>query len=597
MENNNETEQRADATSSDNKQTEISNSFPVFKAPLPVNLKERQLKQQQQQQQHLPIPPPVPYEKPEWSDLPKINCSFEIIKNGISLEFIDFPSKEFLVLGRLPICDIAMEHPSISRYHAIIQFNSKGEIFLYDLDSAHGTIINKQRVPSRHFTKLRVGDQLKFGESTRTYVLLGPEEPQPEPIQISKPILKSVGENSSVTWGFAEDAEDENEMNVAATKELWKRDENAYYYKDPKKALRNWLENRGYDMEFEIEQEGPGHSRTFTARIRLPDVEDAYGPVYGLGSGSKRKDAERQAAIDSCEKLDMLGLLRASHDEASARKKRMRELLGDDDNDDDYDSFYDRTGQAERAKLRKIQPQKIETYESLTRQREELTIKIKEIQSKISNAKEFEKSSPIITAEDDLDSYMNTINKDLNNESVTNLEATLRDLLKQDLRLAKLIEITKPLDIMQSISMTPSPSKSNIANSNATIVEPKIKVNVEKTQQDTPISSSNEFKIPVSINVEHIDDDDQSLIVLPSKKSLNNEISQKRENFPDKEEINDEKEKRIKTMIPMTPQENERKQRKAEELNELEIEEAMAWEPPKDQTGDGRTALNDKYGY
>lgn len=37
MENNNETEQRADATSSDNKQTEISNSFPVFKAPLPVN--------------------------------------------------------------------------------------------------------------------------------------------------------------------------------------------------------------------------------------------------------------------------------------------------------------------------------------------------------------------------------------------------------------------------------------------------------------------------------------------------------------------------------------------------------------------------------
>jgi len=66
---------------------------------------------------------------------------------------------------------------------------------------------------------------------------------------------------------------------------------------------------------------------------------------------------------------------------------------------------------------------------------------------------------------------------------------------------------------------------------------------------------------------------------------------------PDKEEINNEKEKRIKTMIPMTPQEYERNQRKAEELNELEIEDATAWEPPKDQTGDGRTALNDKYGY
>ena len=42
--------------------------------------------------------------------------------------------------------------------------------------------------------------------------------------------------------GFAEDAEDEGEINVTAVKESWKRDENAYYYKDPKKALRTWLE-------------------------------------------------------------------------------------------------------------------------------------------------------------------------------------------------------------------------------------------------------------------------------------------------------------------------------------------------------------------
>ena len=33
-------------------------------------------------------------------------------------------------------------------------------------------------------------------------------------------------------------------------------------------------------------------------------------------------------------------------------------------------------------------------------------------------------------AEDDLDSYMSAINKDLNGESVTNLEVTLQDLLK-----------------------------------------------------------------------------------------------------------------------------------------------------------------------
>ena len=140
------------------------------------------------------------------------------------------------------------------------------------MDSAHGTMINKQRILPQSYTKLRVGDQIKFGESTRTYILLGPEEPQPEPPvtkRISKPVSKSV-EETGVTWytkkflildiqykkvnayfyfyvgfrfrGFAEDAEDEGEMNVSAAKESWKRDENAYYYKDPKKALRNWLE-------------------------------------------------------------------------------------------------------------------------------------------------------------------------------------------------------------------------------------------------------------------------------------------------------------------------------------------------------------------
>ncbi len=41
-----------------------------------------------------------------------------------------------------------------------------------------------------------------------------------------------------------------------------------------------------------------------------------------------------------------------------------------------------------------------------------------------------EKSSSSIASEDDLDSYMNIINKDLKGESVANLEATLQDLLK-----------------------------------------------------------------------------------------------------------------------------------------------------------------------
>lgn len=66
---------------------------------------------------------------------------------------------------------------SVSRYHAVIQFNQSGDAFIYDLESAHGTRLNKKRIPPHVHLPLRVGDQLRFGESTRIYVF---ESDKPE---------------------------------------------------------------------------------------------------------------------------------------------------------------------------------------------------------------------------------------------------------------------------------------------------------------------------------------------------------------------------------------------------------------------------------
>lgn len=85
-------------------------------------------------------------------------------------------------------------------------------------------------------------------------------------------------------------------------------DPDAYYHKDPKKALRNYLESKGYAYEFEVEEEGPGHAREYTARIRLP-IETAMGPVYGQATTGKKRDAEREAALDACIQLDKRGML------------------------------------------------------------------------------------------------------------------------------------------------------------------------------------------------------------------------------------------------------------------------------------------------
>jgi hypothetical protein len=102
-----------------------------------------------------------------------------------------------------------MEHPSISRQHAAIQFNAGGEAFIYDL-STHGSRVNKkapsprprprkgatsaggarrltvladagrrragQTLKPRVYARLRVGDVLHLGQSTRLLIFSGPDD-------------------------------------------------------------------------------------------------------------------------------------------------------------------------------------------------------------------------------------------------------------------------------------------------------------------------------------------------------------------------------------------------------------------------------------
>ncbi|CAM9453970.1 unnamed protein product, partial [Hapterophycus canaliculatus] len=77
------------------------------------------------------------------------------------------------------VVDVLLEHPSISRKHAILQHGQNGDLFLFDNGSTHGCIVNKKKIPSKEFHRLHVGDVMKFGESTRLYALEGPEELKP----------------------------------------------------------------------------------------------------------------------------------------------------------------------------------------------------------------------------------------------------------------------------------------------------------------------------------------------------------------------------------------------------------------------------------
>ena len=119
----------------------------------------------------------IPYKEPTWGGLGDKPYSFEMVKNGTVIDTLDLSSKSFHVFGRLPSCDFPMEHPSLSRYHAVIQYCSeKTEMhdkgwYLYDLDSTHGTWINKVRVKPRVYNRVRVGYVVKLGGSTRLHIM------------------------------------------------------------------------------------------------------------------------------------------------------------------------------------------------------------------------------------------------------------------------------------------------------------------------------------------------------------------------------------------------------------------------------------------
>lgn len=150
--------------------------------------------------------PKCPYAEPKWSQIPsdEHKYDFEILKNGLIVETVrNLQSKSYWTMGKLPENDIVMAHPTISRFHAVLQYRpeikstgddsdsdnddendataqksakpSKPMIekgwYLYDLSSTHGCFVNKMKIPPKTYVRLRVGYMLKFGSSTRSYIL------------------------------------------------------------------------------------------------------------------------------------------------------------------------------------------------------------------------------------------------------------------------------------------------------------------------------------------------------------------------------------------------------------------------------------------
>ena len=73
------------------------------------------------------------------------------------------------------IADLPVDHPSCSRQHAVLQYRlvkSKVLPYIIDLGSSNGTFLNNQKIEPQRYVELREKDMLKFGFSSREYILL-----------------------------------------------------------------------------------------------------------------------------------------------------------------------------------------------------------------------------------------------------------------------------------------------------------------------------------------------------------------------------------------------------------------------------------------
>jgi len=426
---------------------------------------------------------PLQYLEPSWGGIPEKPYYLEILKNGTVVETVKLENKSYFTIGRLPVCDVPFEHPSLSRHHAVLQFKTKPSpekpvgFYLFDLDSTHGSWHNKKKCFPKTFYRLRVGHMLKFGGSTRTILLQGPEEDEEEESDMSVTELKALAAEKArkkaeaeqekirkleeleaaeegkkqeeisrgISWGMDDDAMEEEsfpDMQKNPFAELANNE--SLYIDDPKKALKNWFEREGYELEFKVEEKGYAQ---FHCRINLPvDGEPNFAEAQVKG---KKKEAVIQAALEACRVLDRLGVLRPSQQTRMERKVKKWEE--DDFYDSDEDEFLDRTGDIEERRKRRMRmagvgKDTIETYDTLVKKHEEAEKEILEIEVELKKALERRAKAEKKSNENDLDSYLAELKRgaQVDKETVTKLKVRIQNLTAEKDRLVKLINIAKP---------------------------------------------------------------------------------------------------------------------------------------------------------
>lgn len=127
----------------------------------------------------------IKYSEPIEARKPKRRWRLYVFKGDQELPMYQIHRQSAYLIGRdRTVCDLPVDHPSCSKQHAVLQYRlvdykrNDGTMgrrvvpYIIDLGSANGTFLNNQKIDAQRYYELQENDVIKFGYSTREYVLL-----------------------------------------------------------------------------------------------------------------------------------------------------------------------------------------------------------------------------------------------------------------------------------------------------------------------------------------------------------------------------------------------------------------------------------------
>lgn len=127
----------------------------------------------------------IKYSEPAEARKPRRRWRLYPFKGEKALPTLYIHRESAYLMGRdRKIVDFPLDHPSCSKQHAVLQYRlvpftrDDGSVgkrvrpYIIDLDSANGTFINNKQIEPRKYVELLEKDVIKFGYSSREYVLL-----------------------------------------------------------------------------------------------------------------------------------------------------------------------------------------------------------------------------------------------------------------------------------------------------------------------------------------------------------------------------------------------------------------------------------------